>query len=96
MTSGCEQSTGMNFSGPVTVTNMAGGLSCKQVEPWSPAPHSDMVVGGLACKANASQACKDKIKDTVDMYENASNAPQCLEADKTYQSFIKFTIPLCT
>ena len=79
------------------VTNMTGGLSCKQVESWPPNPTGDdMVVGGLACKANASKACKDKIKVTVDMYKNASNAPQCLEADKVYQSFIKFTIPLCT
>ena len=72
---------------------MTGGLSCKQIESW----HTGDVpyVGELAGKANASKACKYKIKAFVDMYKNASNAPQCLEADKGYERLIKFTIPLC-
>ena len=78
------------------VTNMSKGMSCKQVEPWKYDVEEETIVGGLACKANASKACKDKIKAIVDMYKNASNAPQCLEADKRYQEFIKFTIPVCT
>ena len=76
------------------MTNVPNGLSCKQIEFWYLGDPD--VTGGLACKADASPACKDKIKTIVDMYKNASNAPQCLEADKGYQQLIKFTIPLCT
>ena len=78
------------------VTNVPNGLSCKQIEFWYLGDPDG--TGGLACKADASPACKDKIKAIVDMYKNASNAPQCLEptADKDYQQLIKFTIPLCT
>ena len=79
------------------VTNMTVGLSCKQIESWyTPDDRDKDYVGGVACKANARKACKDKIKATVDMYKNASNAPQCLETDKGYQRLIKFTLPLCT